>query len=181
MAGDTEEKDMEFKLATEAELERICEITGQAKRQLKNLGLSQWQKGYPSREVWEQDIEEKCCYLAMEAEEVLGVFAFQTTPDLSYAVIQGKWLTNGDYASMHRVCVADGYKGKGIAGSMFAFGWEMAKNAGFDAMRIDTHPGNLPMQRALAKAGFVRCGEITLAEGCEKGDPRIGFEKAGRL
>jgi len=33
------------------------------------------------------------------------------------------------------------------------------------------------MQRALAKAGFVPCGQIRLKGGCEDGDLRIAFEK----
>ena len=44
---------MEFRIAREKDLERMCEITAQAKAGLKNLGLDQWQKGYPSREIWE--------------------------------------------------------------------------------------------------------------------------------
>ena len=106
---------MEFVKASMKYLEQMCEITDQAKRQLAGLGLDQWQKGYPSREVWLSDIEEGCTYLAVDEEKVLGIFAFQTTPDPSYGEIEGKWLTDGPYASMHRVCVADGCKGKGVA------------------------------------------------------------------
>lgn len=168
---------MKFEKAKENYLGEICTITAQAKRQLKELGLSQWQKGYPSEEVWTEDIACGNCYVAVEAGRVLGVFAFQEVPDASYYEIDGKWLTDGAYASMHRVCVADGCKGTGVAGAMFAFGFEMAREKGFAAMRIDTHPGNLPMQRALEKAGFEFCGKITLADGCEKGDARIAFEK----
>lgn len=175
--GEQEKYKMEFVIAEEKHIDRMCEITEQAKRQLKNLGLDQWQKGYPSREVWIQDAENKCTYLAEEDGEILGIFAFQTTPDASYHVIDGEWLTDGEYASMHRVCVADECKGKGVAGNMFAKGFEMAKELGLPSMRIDTHPGNLPMQRALKKAGFTPCGEIHLVGGCEDGNLRIAFEK----
>lgn len=168
---------MEFVVAKEKDLERMCEITKMAKNQLKKMGLDQWQKGYPSREVWIQDIEDGCAYLAVEDGQILGVFAFQTTPDVSYGEINGKWLTDGAYASMHRVCVADESKGRGVAGKMFAHGFLMAGELGFPAVRIDTHPGNIPMQRALEKAGFLACGEIHLKGGCEDGDLRIGFEK----
>ena len=168
---------MEFKVASMKDLERMCEITEQAKRQLRELGLDQWQKGYPSREVWLQDIQEGCTYLAIMDEEVQGIFAFQTTPDPSYREIDGSWKTDGPYASMHRVCVADGCKGKGVAGQMFEKGFSLAREKGFPAVRIDTHPGNLPMQRALAKAGFQACGQIHLLGGCEDGDLRIAFEK----
>ena len=168
---------MEFVVAKEKDLERMCEITKMAKNQLKKMGLDQWQKGYPSREVWIQDIEDGCAYLAVEGGQILGVFAFQTTPDVSYGEINGKWLTDGAYASMHRVCVADESKGRGVAGKMFVQGFLMAGELGFPAVRIDTHPGNIPMQRALEKAGFLACGEIHLKGGCEEGDLRIGFEK----
>ena len=56
-------------------------------------------------------------------------------------------------------------------------GFAMARELGFASLRIDTHPGNLPMQRALQKAGFTPCGTIRLVGGCEDGDERIAFEK----
>lgn len=168
---------MEFVVATNEYIDEMCQITDDAKAQLKNLGLDQWQKGYPSREVWESDAKIGCTQLAVEDGKIMGIFAFQTTPDASYYEINGKWLTDGAYASMHRVCVAEDAKGKGVAGMLFERGFELAKKAGLPSMRIDTHPGNIPMQRALAKAGFIACGEIRLVGGCEDGDLRIAFEK----
>ena len=168
---------MDFIIAAGEHLDEMCRITTQAKAQLKGLGLDQWQKGYPSREVWVEDIKNRTAWLAVEEGKVLGVFAFQTTPDVSYGVIDGAWLTDTPYASMHRVCVSDESKGKGVAGRMFEHGFTMARELGFASMRIDTHPGNQPMQRALKKAGFAPCGTIRLVGGCEDGDERIAFEK----
>ena len=76
-------KDMEFIIASSEHLDRMCEITEQAKRQLRNLGLDQWQKGYPCRKVWQKDIEEGCTYLAVEDDKILGMFAIKKTPDPS--------------------------------------------------------------------------------------------------
>jgi predicted GNAT superfamily acetyltransferase len=102
---------------------------------------------------------------------------FATAPDPSYAKIDGAWLTDGAYGSMHRVCVADSAKGRGVAGALFDHGFALAKAAGMPSMRIDTHGGNIPMKRALAKAGFTPCGQIILVGGCEDGDPRDAYEK----
>lgn len=168
---------MDFRTAVPADLDEICRITDQAKAQLKSLGLDQWQYGYPSRAVWSEDIQREAAWLSVEGAQILGAFAFQTLPDASYAVIDGSWRTAGPYASMHRVCVADGSKGRGVAGQMFAHGFAMARALGFPALRIDTHPGNLPMQRALQKAGFLLCGTIHLAGGCEAGHARLAFER----
>ena len=90
---------MEFRIAREKDLERMCEITAQAKAGLKNLGLDQWQKGYPSREIWENDIKNQCTYVAEEDGIILGIFAFQTTPDISYYEIEGEWISAGPYAA----------------------------------------------------------------------------------
>ena len=167
---------MEFTIAKQEHFAALCAITEEAKRQLKGLGLDQWQKGYPSPEVWQSDIEKGVTWVAVENGAVLGAFMFSTEPDPSYAVIDGAWLTNGPYGSMHRVCVADAAMGKGVAGALFAHGFALAKAAGLPARRIDTHGGNEPMKRALAKAGFTPCGEIILVGGCEDGDPRDAYE-----
>ena len=168
---------MEFIKAQRKHLDEICHITDQAKAQLKSMGVDQWQKGYPSRQVWENDIACQSAWIAIDNEQVLAVFAFQTEPDPSYGEIDGEWLTDTPYASMHRVCVSDSVKGRGVAGKMFAFGFYLAKQLGFRSVRIDTHSDNLPMQRALLKAGFSHCGKITLKGGCENGDTRIAFER----
>jgi len=167
---------MEFILAAPEYLEDMCRITDQGKAQLKRMGLDQWQKGYPNRQVWEDDIQKGITWLAMENGKVMGAFAFLTAPEPAYAVIDGAWLTDGAYASIHRFCVADECKGQGVAGQMFHHGATLAQNLGFPSVRIDTHPGNLPMQRALEKAGFIRCGKIHLMGGTEDGDLRYAYE-----
>lgn len=160
-------------------VDRVCEITDQAKAQLAGLGLSQWQKGYPNREIWESDVATGMGRVVIDEDgRVLAAYAFQTTPDSSYFDIKGMWMTGiaDPYASVHRVAVADGCKGKGIARLIFEESFREARELGLRSVRIDTHPGNEPMKRALAKSGFTKCGDIVLAEGVEAGDGRIAFE-----
>lgn len=168
---------MEFTLAKQEHLAALCAMTEAAKAQLKRLGVDQWQKGYPSETVWADDIRRGITWVALENEEVLGAFMFQTVPEVSYEKIEGAWLTEGTaYGSLHRVCVAEESKGRGVAGELFRHGLELAKQAGLPSVRIDTHEGNLPMRRALVKAGFTFCGRITLIGGSEDGDPRLAYE-----
>ena len=168
---------MELILAKQEHLPALCAMTEAAKAQLKGLDVDQWQKGYPNEAVWVSDIEKQISWVTVENGEVLGAFMFQTAPEDSYAKIDGAWLTGGAYASLHRVCVAEDRKGTGVVGELFRHGFELAKQAGLSAVRIDTHEGNLPMRRALEKAGFTFCGRITLIGGSEDGDPRLAFEK----
>ena len=167
---------MEFKLAQAEHLDALWRITEEGKAQLRRLGLDQWQRGYPAREDWVRDVAAGRIWMAVEQDEILGAFLFQTTPDESYSEIEGAWLSDAPYAAIHRVCVSDASKGKGVAGRMFQKGFEMARELGLSSVRIDTHEGNLPMQQALKKADFHYCGVITLRGGCEDGNKRIAFE-----
>ena len=168
---------MDFILAESKYLEQMCVITYQAKTQLKNMGVNQWQKGYPNREIWQNDIIEKSTWIAVENGNVLGAFMLLTTDEPSYAVIDGNWLTEGPYASLHRVCVNDTAKGKGVAGKLFEHGCKLAREMGLSSIRIDTHPQNKPMLRAIEKFGFLKCGNIKIKGGSEDGDLRVAFEK----
>ncbi|MDD6188448.1 MAG: GNAT family N-acetyltransferase [Clostridiales bacterium] len=167
---------MEFITANAGHIDALCRITDQAKAQLKGMGVDQWQRGYPNREVWENDIKNGAARVAVEDGKVLGAFTFLTEPEAAYAAIEGAWLADLPYASFHRVCVADGSKGLGVAGKLFDYGCGLARQLGLKSVRIDTHRENLPMQRALAKAGFTYCGVIRLIGGEEDGNERIAFE-----
>ena len=54
---------------------------------------------------------------------------------------------------------------------------ELALGWGRGSVRIDTHPGNLPMQRMLEKQGYKKCGIIRICGGSEDGAVRIALEK----
>jgi GNAT superfamily N-acetyltransferase len=167
---------MEVILAENIHLGEMCKITDDAKAQLKRLGTDQWQYGYPNEKVWKNDILNKRAWVAVEDGKVLGAFAFIKEEEISYRKIEGKWLSDKPYTSLHRVCVADDVKGRGVAGKMFAHGFEMSRSLGFGSVRIDTHEGNIPMQRAIAKSGFDYCGIIRLVGGKEDGSKRLAYE-----
>ena len=77
----------------------------------------------------------------------------------------------------HRVCVAEDLKGRGIAARLFSESEAYSRNLGYDDIRIDTHPDNRSMQRALDKSGYRPCGLIRLSGGSEDGELRIAYQK----
>lgn len=171
---------------TSRDTDRIMEIVEGARAFLKSQGLDQWQKGYPDRAIFASDAQTGLGYVLEEDGQIQAVCAVTFTEDPSYVNIYGgRWLTgdadkNGDppaYAAIHRMAVDPALRGQGTAGKLFACVFSLAKKEGMGSIRIDTHEGNLPMQRALVKAGFTRCGTIRLCGGDEDGDPRIAFEK----
>ena len=130
---------------------------------------TQWGKTEPKVSQLKMDIAEKKLYV-IESDGVHGVFFFTVGEDPTYAVIEnGCWLSDEPYGTIHRIA-GDG------SGGIFAACLEFCSRM-ISHLRIDTHRGNLPMRRALEKAGFTFCGRITLIGGSEDGDPRLAFEK----
>ena len=102
----------------------------------------------------------------MEDGTVVGTFAFIAGPDVTYAHIEeGAWNFDAPYHVIHRV--ASNGKTHGVAKACFEFCQQRA-----DALRIDTHEDNIPMQNAIRKYGFARAGVIYVSDGT----PRIAFD-----
>lgn len=159
---------MEIRKAAPAELPVLLEIYREARAYMASHGNpNQWKSGYPSRALIEAEIAAGTCMVCTEQDEILGVFSCLPGPDPTYAVIEdGAWPDEAPYGVIHRISVRAHQKG--VASFCFAYGLRR-----FGTIRIDTHRDNLPMQKALAKNGFVRCGIIHL----ENGEERIAYQK----
>lgn len=159
---------MNIRAAKPEELSRIGEIYASARAFMREQGNpNQWRTQYPSLELLSADIAEKRLYVCEEEGELLGVFYFALGEDPTYRVIEdGAWLSDKPYGVIHRIAVAA--RGRGVASFCFSHCFSLCPN-----IRIDTHRDNLPMQRALEKNGFHRCGIIHL----ENGEARIAYQK----
>lgn len=164
----------EIKKATKADLVEIMEIINAAKERMKAAEIDQWQGGYPNEEVILGDIEGGNSYLFYEEDEPAAVFALFFGEDPIYNVIEeGEWLTDSPYSFIHRIAVANDKVGEGIMGRAIKRAGILSLEKGYGSIRIDTHPENRSMQRALTKSGFSYCGFIYL----ENGDLRLAYEK----
>ncbi len=128
---------------------------------------NQWGTSKPKREVVISDIENANSYVVEENGQICGTFAFFTTPDPTYAVIEdGAWLNDEPYGVIHRIASAGTYHG--ILEAAMEYCAAQVSN-----LRIDTHHDNHIMQHLLEKKGFKRCGIIHL----EDGAPRIAYQR----
>ncbi len=157
--------------AEPCELAEIMAIYADARLYMRASGnREQWSGGYPSEEIVRDDMKKESLFVCEEDGELLGVFYFAKENDPTYAKIyDGAWLNDEPYAVIHRIAVSKNSHGKGVAAFIFQSCFEQYSN-----LKIDTHRDNIPMQKALFKNGFIRCGIIYLANG----DERIAFQKA---
>ncbi len=139
-----------------------------------NGNPDQWKnENYPSRELLEYDVEEKRLFVVTDEEdyEILAVYAYIIGTDSSYEIIEGQWLNEELYGTIHRI--ASSGKSRGLA--FFIYDWALEQ---CDNIRIDTHADNHKMQYICETYGFKQCGIIHLKGAGDEydGDPRIAYQ-----
>ena len=139
--------------ANKTDLKRIMEIVEKGRKQIGTYGIDQWQNGYPNIDSFSKDIDEDRLYV-LKDEDIEGVFAV-IDHDYSYDEIDGEWLDDSEYVAIHRVCVNK----KGLGSYLFE---ELKKK--YKHIRVDTHEGNIAMNKCLLKCGFSYCGIIELRD-----------------
>ncbi len=146
----------------------VSQIYAEARAYMRALGNpDQWPEGYPGKREILADIADGVGYVCEEDGEIIAVFHYKCGIDPTYVnIYEGEWLNSLPYAVIHRIAVK--YHGRGIVRFCFDECFKRMPN-----IKIDTHKQNLPMQRALEKAGFKYCGIIYLENGAE----RIAYQK----
>ncbi len=163
-----------FRETESRDLPAVAAIIDQAKAFLKAQGIDQWQDGYPNEAVIREDMRLRNAYVYAPGGEPLAIATVVFTGEPTYdKIFEGAWTTPEPFACAHRIAVRADQRGLGTAEALMREVDALVRSRGMPSLRIDTHRGNLPMQKMLAKCGFRRCGVIYLAGGAE----RIALEK----
>ena len=158
---------MDIRLAQKEDIPKMREIFDYGRQVQQESGnLNQWEAGYPSEELILADISKKAAHICEDDEGcMMGVLSVFTTPDPTYQEIEGAWLNEEPYATIHRI--ATNGKRKGTGQQMIKWVQNQYEN-----VRIDTHEKNEQMKHVVKKLGFEYCGIIYL----ENGDPRNAYQ-----
>lgn len=164
---------MKFRHAKNDDLPQILPIYEKARAFMASCGNdTQWGDGYPQITILENDIRYNRLYVAEKDSEIAAVFMFFIGAEPTYEVIEnGSWPNDRPYGTIHRLACS----GLVPHAADFVIGWcyDRCCLSGAD-LRGDTHAKNLPMQRAFARNGFIRCGTIYVRDG----SPRIAYQKS---
>lgn len=163
---------MILRKATFAEQPVIWEILQQAIEQRRKDGSEQWQNGYPNEQTVRDDITDGYGFVLVENEVIIAYAAIIFDIEPAYTDIKGKWLTDGDYAVVHRVATSDAVKGKGVATQLFKEIENLSREQKVYSIKVDTNFDNAPMLRILDKLNYIYCGEVLFG-----GAPRMAYEK----
>lgn len=162
---------MIFRKATKADIETIAAMVKAASSRLCAAGIDQWQRGYPNRESVERDVERGVGMVLCEGEMLIAYGAVIFSGEPAYDDLTGgKWLTNGEYAVVHRLCVNEIFVGMGFAKRFMSAAEAMASER-VRSMRIDTHPDNKIMQGLISSMEYTYCGDVVIES------RRLAYEK----
>jgi len=158
--------------ATESDLPVIWEMLQDAIARRKAEGSEQWQNGYPNEQTARDDIAAGNAYLLVDEGVVVACAAILFGNEPAYDAIDGRWLTDGDYAVVHRVARSGKAASKGVATRLFKLTEDLCIENGIRSIRLDTNFDNTAMLRILDALGYSYCGEIFF-----QGAPRRAYEK----
>lgn len=150
------------------DLDRVMELYDIGRNYMRaNGNMLQWINGYPERDLVKKDISSGESYVVVDEDGIHAVFMFMQRSEPTYGYIEdGGWLNDLPYGTIHRIA-SDGVHCR-ILDLSVDFCQKTIKN-----LRIDTHPDNMPMQKAIKRCGFSYCGVIYM----EDKTPRIAFQK----
>ena len=146
------------------DLDEIMPMIENGRKHIQTYNIPQWINGYPSVDTIAQDIENQRGYCLLDNDQIIGYFVVLEY-DPCYEKIDGAWINNEPYVAIHRAVTKSFNSGQGS--KMFD---ELKKI--YNHIRVDTHEGNISMNKCLIKNNFIYCGVIHLADG----SPRNAYE-----
>lgn len=153
-----------IKLADEKDIFGIYGCIKDAKKLLKESGSDQWQDtdGYPSMDTIKEYVSKREMYVNLVNNEIVGCIALCKGIDKSYTEIDGVWLNDDEYYTLHLMAVKANHYRKGVAKELIEEMKKIAFNNGIHNLKVDTKKENIPMSNLLLKLGFIKTGVIDI-------------------
>ena len=154
----------------------LLKIYAAARERMAAAGNSkQWgneDPPYPVEALLRDDIEKGNSYVIYDEDpaHIIGTFYYYEGVDPTYLEINGQWINDETYGTIHRIA-SDG-KASGIVARATQFALDKNPN-----VRVDTHRDNKAMLAALYNAGYDFCGHIKTRDGSE----RLAFQLAPEI
>ena len=120
-------------------------------------------KVYPSEASARGTIANGHQFVCCEGEQILGAFVLNDDPQGAYD--NADWstsLSQGEYMVCHTLASDPSLQGRGIGMQMVEYCIRYAKEHGYQAIRLDVVPDNVPARKLYEKCGFRYVGDVDL-------------------
>ncbi len=155
---------MKVRTITREDIPVVMKMINEAKVNMKNMGIDQWQDGSPSTETLEKYVNAKNGFI----NEDLNAFGALVEYDPDY-----KKYLSGNYVVLHTFVVDQSLRGKGVSDEFFDAILKNAIEMKYEVLGVDTHRDNKAMMSFIGRHDFIKLGEVFI-DGVK---PRIAFYK----
>lgn len=164
---------MKLRPAGLEDVEAVMRVMDAGRRAQRIQGFVQWADGYPDAAVIRADILSGAGRLLVAEDGDIAGYAALVEFDAGYDSLgDDVWHYGGGFAVVHRMAVADAYRGKGLSDIFFGLLEAEAAGTGVGALRVDTGVENRVMQHILSRRGYRDAGVQAFPWG-----ERIAYEK----
>jgi ribosomal protein S18 acetylase RimI-like enzyme len=142
-----------------SEIEEIVTITQACGAKMASEGILQWHDFYPSKDIFEKDIEREELFILLIEDKIVGCMVISSEKDSVYNDIE--WLAeDGRNFYIHRLAVHPVFQKKGYAKKLMDFAEAFAVQKNADSIRLDTFSQNLRNQKFYESRGYIRLGNV---------------------
>ena len=157
-----------IKKATIRDLESIDRLTMMIVKDMKESNIPQWNYPYPRYKIFVRDLLDGGLFVVKEGHYIKGSITILPENDPAYTTID-RW--QGKHALViHRFMVHPDNRKKGVASELLEYAFVLAKDGGYDSIKIDTHQKNYKMRKFLTKHGFIELDYLPTID-------RLAYEK----
>lgn len=163
---------VEISKAHNTDMSEVLKIYDDARIEMKDSGINQWQKTGPGWESFLTDLANEKLYVATVGDKTVGVFTLEGEDENYNKVYFGNWIWDEKYFSIHRFALAKEFLNKGYGKLIFDEIFKLVKDE-VNLLRIDTHIENFKMRKLIEGTGFEFRGIVIIKDGTE----RLCYEK----
>ncbi len=155
---------MEFKKATENDIEEICQLVKNAIGMMEKNGIPQWDEVYPAKEDFLNDIKAESLYAGIIDGKIAVIFALNKWQDEAY--FGADWTYRDEnFCVIHRLCVNPEFQNQGIAKKTLNYIEEKLSTEGIQSICLDVFTKNPFAIRLYEKAGYRKTGTADWRKG----------------
>ncbi|WP_173104721.1 GNAT family N-acetyltransferase [Bacillus sp. KH172YL63] len=143
--------------ARKEQMDTIMDVYERCKKQLDEQGLRQWDKAYPSREYFQEELDNGNLYLLTVDGEVAGSATLNDWQAPEWSDIP--WKLDHEWV-IHALFLDPLQQGKGLGKAFMEKCEELAGEKGYKSIRLDAYARNESANALYKKMGYEYRGSV---------------------
>lgn len=150
--------------ATLADVPALERLVSRCTTAMRAVGIEQWDEIYPSRNIFERDVQAGTAYVLRMDSEIVAMYVLNDQQDPEYGEVPWAYPTR-DVRVVHRLMVDPVYSGCGYARRLMHDAEDRARAAGVDVIRLDVFDTNPRACALYIGLGYRHAGHVRFRKG----------------